>query len=173
MVEIYGQQSVELTREVFMDMKRTDLVQRLSKPSSGLKEKHSVGKHPPASSEREVSVTLLQQKLLETLEDFSPGDLEKFKHVLLYTKMKEGLPRIPTHRLETADRVQTVKLMVELYGQQSEEVIREVFNKMNRRDLVQRLSDISSGSEGPSRNQELEGCGSIIVRLPVYFSLLM
>ncbi|XP_073340777.1 NACHT, LRR and PYD domains-containing protein 1a allele 5-like [Pagrus major] len=162
MVQTYGQQSVELTREVFMDMKRTDLVQRLSKPSSGLKEKHSVGKHPPAPSEREISVKLLQQKLLETLKDFSPGDLEKFKHVLLYTKMKEGLPSIPRHRLETADRVQTVKLMVERYGQQSEEVIREVFNKMNRRDLVQRLSDISSGSEGPSRNQELEGCAGIM-----------
>ncbi|XP_073340776.1 uncharacterized protein [Pagrus major] len=159
MVQTYGQQSVELTREVFMDMKRTDLVQRLSKPSSGLKEKHPVGKHPPAPSEREVYVTLLQQKLLETLEDFSPGDLEKFKHVLLYTKMKEG-QEIPRRRLETADRVQTVELMVEVYGQQSEEVIREVFNKMNRRDLVQRLSDISSGSEGPSRSLEHEDCGS-------------
>ena len=39
MVHTYGQQSVELTREVLMDMKRTDLVQRLSKPSSGLKGK--------------------------------------------------------------------------------------------------------------------------------------
>ena len=39
MVHTYGQQSVELTREVFMDMKRTDLVQRLSEPSSELKGK--------------------------------------------------------------------------------------------------------------------------------------
>ena len=39
MVQTYGQQSVELTREVFMDMNRTDLLQRLSKPSSGLKGK--------------------------------------------------------------------------------------------------------------------------------------
>ena len=39
MVHTYGQQSVELTREVFMDMNRTDLLQRLSKPSSGLKGK--------------------------------------------------------------------------------------------------------------------------------------
>ncbi|XP_073341133.1 uncharacterized protein [Pagrus major] len=159
MVQIYGQQSVELTREVFMDMKRTDLVQRLSKPSTGLKEKHSVGKHPPASSEREVTMISLQEKLLQTLEDFSPGDLVKFKHVLLNTEMKEG-QEIPRRRLATADRVQTVELMVELYGQQSEEVIREVFNKMNRRDLVQRLSDISLGSEGPSRSLEHEDCGS-------------
>ncbi|KAM8735552.1 uncharacterized protein AB9X84_023968 [Acanthopagrus schlegelii] len=154
MVQDYGQQSVELTWEVLMDMNRTDPLQRLSKPSSGLKDKH-----PPASSERE-SLTLPQEKLLETLKDFSPGDLEKFKHVLLYTKMKEDLPRIPRHQIETADRVQTVKLMVLIYGQRSEEVIREVFNKMNRRDLVQRLSDFSSGSEGPSRNLELDDCGS-------------
>lgn len=39
MVRTYGRQSLELTREVFMDMKRTDLVQRLSKPSSGGKNK--------------------------------------------------------------------------------------------------------------------------------------
>ena len=35
MVHTYGQQSVELTREVLLDMKRNNLVQRLSKPSSG------------------------------------------------------------------------------------------------------------------------------------------
>ena len=39
MVHTHGQQSVELTREVLTDMKRTDLLQMLSKPSSGLKGK--------------------------------------------------------------------------------------------------------------------------------------
>ena len=39
MVHTYGQQSVELTWEVLMDMNRTDPLQRLSKPSSGLKGK--------------------------------------------------------------------------------------------------------------------------------------
>lgn len=35
MMQTYGQLSVELIKEVFMNMKRTDLVQRLDKPSSG------------------------------------------------------------------------------------------------------------------------------------------
>ena len=39
MVQTLGQQSVELTREVYMNMNRTDLVQRLSEPSSELKGK--------------------------------------------------------------------------------------------------------------------------------------
>ena len=39
MVQTFGQQSVELTREVYMNMNRTDLVQRLSEPSSELKGK--------------------------------------------------------------------------------------------------------------------------------------
>ena len=39
MVEEYGQKSVEVTREVLMDMNRTDLVQRLSETSSELKGK--------------------------------------------------------------------------------------------------------------------------------------
>ncbi|XP_031169368.1 NACHT, LRR and PYD domains-containing protein 1 homolog [Sander lucioperca] len=62
--------------------------------------------------------------------------------------------------METADRDEMVELMVEIYGHQSVEVTREVLMKMNRRDLVQRLSDISSGSKGPSTSLELEGCGS-------------
>ena len=43
LVETCGQQSVEVTKEVLMDMNRTDLVKRLSEASSGLKgqrEKH-------------------------------------------------------------------------------------------------------------------------------------
>ena len=39
MVEEYGQKSVEVTREVLMDMNRTDLVQRLSETSSELEGK--------------------------------------------------------------------------------------------------------------------------------------
>lgn len=39
MVQTYGRQCVELTREVFTDMKRPDLVQKLAMPSSELKGK--------------------------------------------------------------------------------------------------------------------------------------
>ncbi len=91
-------------------------------------------------------MTSLHTTLLEPLENLSENDLEKFKHVLLYGKMKEGLPRIPRHRMEISDRVQMVELIVEIYGNQSVEVTSEVFKTMNRSDQVQRLSDISPGS---------------------------
>ncbi len=87
-------------------------------------------------------MTSLHENLLETLKDLSDDDLEKFKHVLLYSKVKEGLPRIPS--MEVSDRVQIVELIVKTYGQQCVEVTMEVFKKMNRRDLLQKLSDIIS-----------------------------
>ena len=41
-----------------------------------------------------------------------------------------------------------VELIVEICGQQSVEVTREVLKRMNRMGLVQSLSDTSSGSKG-------------------------
>ncbi|XP_078108434.1 NACHT, LRR and PYD domains-containing protein 1 homolog [Sander vitreus] len=155
MVEIYGQQSVEVTMEVLMMMNRRDLVQKLSETSSGLQETHQSKR-----LHKEVTMTSVEVKLLEMLEDLSYGELEQFKHVLRHTTMKKGLPRISGQRMETADRNEMVELMVEIYGQQSVEVTMEVLMMMNRGDLVQKLSDISSGSKGPSTSLELEGCGS-------------
>ncbi|XP_039662297.1 uncharacterized protein LOC120562581 isoform X2 [Perca fluviatilis] len=155
MLKTCGQQSVEVTREVFMDMNRRDLVQRLSVISSGLKETHQ-----SKPLHKKVTMTSVEVKLLEMLEDLSYGELEQFKHVLQYTRKKKGLPRISGQRMETADRDEMVELMVEIYGQQSVEVTREVLLEIHRRDLVQRLSDISLGSKGPSTRGELEGCGS-------------
>ncbi len=94
-------------------------------------------------------MTPLHKTLLQMLEQLNKGDLEKFKHVLLYGKIKEGLPRIPRQSMEVSDRRQIVEVMVDIYGQQSVEVTREVFIRINRSDLVQRLSDdISPRSEG-------------------------
>ncbi|XP_049439410.1 uncharacterized protein LOC125893026 isoform X2 [Epinephelus fuscoguttatus] len=156
-VEIDGQQSVEVTREVLMEMNRTDLAKTLSEISSGHKKEHS-----SEPLQKEVTKTPLMEKLLETLEDLSPGELEKFKHVLQYTKMEKGLPEISGHQMETADRFGIVELMVEIYGQQSVEVTCKVLRKMNRTDLAEMLSGTSSGLKGPSRSLELEGCGSIM-----------
>ena len=93
-------------------------------------------------------MTPLQEKLFEALEDLSPLELLGFKQILQFTDITKGLPRLPEHRLEMAGRVEIVKLMEEIYGQQCVELIRKVLKEMNRSDLVQRLSDISSGSEG-------------------------
>ncbi|KAJ4930722.1 hypothetical protein JOQ06_025030 [Pogonophryne albipinna] len=105
MVETCGPQSVEVTREVLMDMDRTDLVERLSETILRLKDKH-----PSKPPKEEVSVASLEEKLLETLEDLSHGELEKFKR---------GLQRISSQRLETAGRVEIVDLMVEIYANRS------------------------------------------------------
>uniref|UniRef100_A0A3Q3G9D1 CARD domain-containing protein n=1 Tax=Labrus bergylta TaxID=56723 RepID=A0A3Q3G9D1_9LABR len=87
-------------------------------------------------------------KLLETLEELGSGDLEKFKHALLHTKMKEGLPKIPKDQVETADKDEIVKLMVEIYGQRCVEVTEDILEMMNRTDLVGKLSERSSVSKG-------------------------
>ncbi|XP_037642053.1 uncharacterized protein LOC119497753 isoform X6 [Sebastes umbrosus] len=160
LVQTYGQQSVELTGEVLQKMNKTDLMQMLSKPSSGLKEKH-----PSKPIQKEGTMTPVQEKLLETLKDLSDGELEKFKRVLQYIKMEKSLPIIPRRRMEMADRVGIVELMVQTYGQQSVEVTREVFKKIDRRDLVERLSDISSGSkekQHPSLIQRVETMASVV-----------
>ncbi|XP_033958944.1 uncharacterized protein [Pseudochaenichthys georgianus] len=149
MVETCGPQSVELTREVLMDMNRTDLVERLSETILRLK-----NKHPSKPPKEEVTVTSLEEKLLEKLEDLSHGELEKFKR---------GLQRISNQRLETAGRVEIVDLMVEIYGQQSMEVTMEILKKMKEDDygLEQKLSNITLGSKGASRSLDLQGIGKI------------
>lgn len=97
-------------------------------------------------------MTRRQKHLLEKLEELSYGELERFKHVLRYTKMKEGLPRIPGDLIEMTDRVGIMELIEEIYGEQSVEVTSAVLMKMNRSDLVQSLSNLSFGSEGNTKN---------------------
>ncbi|XP_076592873.1 NACHT, LRR and PYD domains-containing protein 1 homolog [Chaetodon auriga] len=139
---------------------RGHLVQRFSDISLGSKDKHS--KRLLRLLMTGETMTALEQKILETLKYLSPGELERFRHVVQYSKMKEGLPRIPRQRMEMADRGEIAKLMVETYGEESVEVTKEVLKMISRTDLVQRFSDISSGSKGPSRSLELEGCGSMM-----------
>ncbi|XP_071325374.1 uncharacterized protein [Trachinotus anak] len=147
-VQTYGEQSVEVTREVFMKINRIDLEQRLSEISSGPRVKHVT-----SPLQKDLTMTSVQEKLLETLEDLTYGELEEFRWLLQH----KGIPR---SRLEMADRVDIVDLMVQAYGEQSVEVTREVLMEVNRIDLEQRLSEISSGPKGPSRSSALEGCRS-------------
>ena len=82
---------------------------------------------------------------METLGQLCFGEFLQFKDILQKLQMKE-FPRV---RIEMAqNKVDLVELMVEICGQQSVEVTMEVLKKMNRTDLVQRLSDTSSGSKG-------------------------
>ncbi|XP_071325390.1 uncharacterized protein [Trachinotus anak] len=154
-VEKFGQQSVEVIREVFMDMNKTDLVPRFSETSIQVRAKQLT-----SLLQKDLTMTSIKEKLLETLEDLSHEELKAFKWLLQHTETMRGLPGIPKHQLEMAQRVDVVDLIVQTYGEQSVEVTREVLMKINRIDLEQRLSEISSGPKGPSRSLELEGCGS-------------
>ncbi|XP_060905995.1 uncharacterized protein LOC132983624 isoform X2 [Labrus mixtus] len=128
MVEIYGQQSVELTKDVLYRMNKTALLKKLSRTSSGFNTENKLQQKDP--QHQESTMTPVHSQLLETLEELGSGDLEKFKHALLYTKMKKGLPKIPRDQVETADKDEIVKLMVEIYGQRCVEVTKDILERM-------------------------------------------
>ena len=84
--------------------------------------------------------------LLETLDDLSDRELQKFKTIFLSQISSEGrYSVIPWRQLDTPDRQDIVFSMVRSYGQQSVARTKEFLMKMNRTDLVQRLSDSRSG----------------------------
>ncbi|XP_039475830.1 uncharacterized protein LOC116320693 [Oreochromis aureus] len=142
MMDELGQQSVEVTRDFFMRMNRTDLVQKLSESSSASREKHSVDEHGAALLKREEALTAVRNILVEILRHLNQKDLEEFNLLLQFTRFKMGLPQIKTY---TNMRDELVNQMVDELGHQSVEVIREVLTDMQRTDLVQRLSESSSG----------------------------
>ncbi|KAM4581058.1 uncharacterized protein PAE49_005727 [Odontesthes bonariensis] len=160
MVEELNQQSVEVVSETLMEMKKTDLVQRLTDRSSVLKEELSGDEHGAALLKAIAAETADKQILLETLKSLSKTDLLKFTWLLELTCFQRGVPEIPHYKLEYRPMTaEIVNLVVEL-GQQWVEVTKEVFMDMNRTDLVQKLSETSSASKGPSGSLKPEGRGS-------------
>ena len=96
-----------------------------------------------------VTVGTIKELLLKTLTDLSYEERQNFKWFLQYTFFQRSLPQIPWSRLLEEDMTESlVDVMVEKCGQKSLEVIREVLMDMNQTDLVQRLSETSSGLEG-------------------------
>lgn len=100
------------------------------------------------------------EDLLNTLEDLGDEEFSKFKWFLQQPDSLQGFLSIRKRDLETADRLKTVDLMVQTYRLPGAvEVIRKILEKINRNDLVQSLSDSSSGPEGQSHKRKT-GCGS-------------
>nr|XP_033495577.1 NACHT, LRR and PYD domains-containing protein 1b allele 2-like [Epinephelus lanceolatus] len=97
-----------------------------------IQEKHSVDKH------QEAAITVAGEKLLNMLKELKSEEFKEFKW---------RLPRITESQRENTDRVDLVKFMLQTYSQESVEVAKEVLKKIPRNDLVQLLSDTSSGSE--------------------------
>ncbi|XP_042246370.1 NACHT, LRR and PYD domains-containing protein 3-like [Thunnus maccoyii] len=73
-----------------------------------------------------------EEDLLKTLESFGEDDFKKFKWYLEQPKVLEGLPAIPYCKLEKADRLDTVDLMVQTYSENILQVTRKVLRKMNK-----------------------------------------
>lgn len=81
--------------------------------------------------------------LIETLNQLSPEDFAEFKSL---TELEKDLSSEPRGRLKTANTQDVVELMEEMYRGKSVEETRKALMKMNRTDLVQRLSGITSGT---------------------------
>ncbi|XP_039474943.1 caspase recruitment domain-containing protein 8-like [Oreochromis aureus] len=84
------------------------------------------------------------EKLLGMLDDLKKDELEKFKWFLRDRDVLVELQPIPESRLEKASTCDLVDLMVQTYTEKSVEVTKKVLKKINRNDLVQKLSDSSS-----------------------------
>uniref|UniRef100_A0A3Q3IW38 Pyrin domain-containing protein n=1 Tax=Monopterus albus TaxID=43700 RepID=A0A3Q3IW38_MONAL len=96
-----------------------------------------------------------EDELLNTLEDLGEEDFTKFKWFLQQPDSLQGFPSIRRGRLQTTNCWDTVDLMVQTYRLPGAvEVTRKVLEKIHRNDLVQRLSESSSGAEGQSQEEE-------------------
>nr|XP_029131885.1 uncharacterized protein LOC109977352 [Labrus bergylta] len=139
MVQTYGRQSVDETREILKKLHRFDLMQMFSETSSEPK----VDEHQPPVFEKTVKEDV-EHVLSETLSGLKLEEFEKFKWVLQLTYFQRSFTRIQWHDMEwAATPDELVYLMVR--NQQPVEVTKEVLLDMNRTDLVERLMGTDSG----------------------------
>lgn len=78
------------------------------------------------------------------LEDLKKEELEKFKWFLRDRDVLVELQPISESKLEKASTCDLVDLVVQTYTEKAVEVTKKVLKKINRNDLVQKLSDSSS-----------------------------
>ncbi|XP_073318502.1 NLR family CARD domain-containing protein 3-like [Pagrus major] len=101
-------------------------------------------------TEGRQGATLKKVDLLNTLEDLTEDEFKKLKWYLQQPDIMKNYnyKSIKVFKLENADRLTTVDLMVnnyELHG--AVEVTKQVLQEIPRIDLLQNLSDSRSGSE--------------------------
>ncbi|KAF1394493.1 hypothetical protein PFLUV_G00000890 [Perca fluviatilis] len=89
--------------------------------------------------------------LFNTLEHLKEDEFKQFKWYLQQQDILEGYQSIKVTKLEKAERQDTVDVMVKTFHLHGAlKVTKKVLEKINRNDLVQSLSDTSSGPEGQS-----------------------
>ncbi|XP_062295139.1 NACHT, LRR and PYD domains-containing protein 1 homolog [Scomber scombrus] len=85
--------------------------------------------------QEEEDDTTIKEKILKLLQRLSE---EEFKDFKWYLQNEKSRP-IPQSKLEKADRTHVVDLIEQTYGHQAVKVIKDIFKKMKRNDLVRRL----------------------------------
>ncbi|XP_029984457.1 NACHT, LRR and PYD domains-containing protein 12-like [Sphaeramia orbicularis] len=88
------------------------------------------------------------QDHLQILEKLSNDDLKKFQWCLKDRVFLKGLPLIPPYKLENADRMETVDLVMQCYSRQTLKVVVKILEKIPRNDLVDELNEQFCVSEG-------------------------
>ena len=88
--------------------------------------------------------------LFKCLEHLVADDFKKFKWYLYQQGGLEGFEAIPESHLEKAERIETVDLMVKKYCEDAIKVTRMILEKINRNDLLERLSQTISEPSGKS-----------------------
>ncbi|XP_040016925.2 NLR family CARD domain-containing protein 3 [Gasterosteus aculeatus] len=91
---------------------------------------------------------MVKKDILNILDDLMKEEFERFKwHLRDYSSL--GHPRaIPPCDLETANRMNTVDLMVRCYDRDSVQVAMKVLKMMEMNDLADKLSKMNSDSTG-------------------------
>lgn len=86
--------------------------------------------------------------LLETMSDLSDDELKHFRRILKNHRPVATLhAATPQRQLMMVDMQDTVFLTVQTFNQQSLEKTKNILSEMKRTDLVQRLSNNSSGTK--------------------------
>lgn len=98
--------------------------------------------------QKETIMTTLREALLNTLQDLSEEQFKLFKFYVKEDGVLEGCSRIPEAKVEKADRVDMVELMVQQYHDRAQRVTLNVLEKIKRNDLVERLKTFKSGPRG-------------------------
>ncbi|KAL7403681.1 hypothetical protein ABVT39_003719 [Epinephelus coioides] len=98
------------------------------------------------SSFSKLEATMTAEDILNALEDLTEDDFKNFKWYLQQPDILGGYQAIKVSKLEKAERWDTVNVMVNTYKPDGAlKVTKKVLEKINRNDLVQSLSDTSSG----------------------------
>uniref|UniRef100_A0A665VS59 NACHT domain-containing protein n=1 Tax=Echeneis naucrates TaxID=173247 RepID=A0A665VS59_ECHNA len=82
------------------------------------------------------------EMLLQKLQNLGTDDFKTFKWYLQQNQVLQDVPGIPKCKLESADRLDTVDVMVRTYSRNYTEVAKVILVKMNQNDLAEDFPEI-------------------------------